>query len=44
MIEQWLEDYKILSQEDLLSAKREIMQQVALAGLARGGFFEHATF
>lgn len=44
MIEQWLEDYKILSQEDLLSAKREIMQQVALAGLARGGFFERATF
>ncbi len=44
MINQWLEDYNILSQEDLLNAKREIMQQVALAGLARGGFFEHATF
>lgn len=44
MINQWLEDYQILSQEDLLNAKREIMQQVALAGLARGGFFEHATF
>jgi len=44
MINQWLEDYNILSQEDLINAKREIMQQVALAGLARGGFFEHATF
>lgn len=44
MINQWLEDYNILSQENLLNAKREIMQQVALAGLARGGFFEHATF
>jgi len=44
MIDQWLEDYNILSQEDLLNAKREIMQQVALAGLARGGFFEHASF
>jgi hypothetical protein len=44
MINQWLEDYNILSPEDLLNAKREIMQQVALAGLARGGFFEHATF
>lgn len=44
MINQWLEEYNILSQEDLLNAKREIMQQVALAGLARGGFFEHASF
>ncbi|HMR87066.1 MAG TPA: nucleotidyl transferase AbiEii/AbiGii toxin family protein [Saprospiraceae bacterium] len=44
MINQWLEDYNILSQEDLINSKREIMQQVALAGLARGGFFEHATF
>lgn len=44
MIEQWLEKYDIQSQEDLLNAKREIMQEVALAGLARGGFFEHCTF
>lgn len=44
MIDQWLSEYNIYGQEDLIHAKREIMQQVALAGLARGGFFEHATF
>jgi len=44
MIKQWLDEYRIQGQEDLLNAKREIMQEVALAGLARGEFFEHATF
>jgi len=44
MIEQWLEDYKVKSAEELVFAKREIMQEVVLAGLARGGFFKHATF
>jgi hypothetical protein len=44
MIDQWLEDYNIRSKEDLINAKREIMQEVALAGLARGGFFKEATF
>jgi predicted nucleotidyltransferase component of viral defense system len=44
MIDQWLENYNIRSKEDLINAKREIMQEVALAGLARGGFFKEATF
>ena len=44
MIEEWLKKYDVSSTEDLLSAKREIMQEVALAGLSRGGFFNHATF
>jgi predicted nucleotidyltransferase component of viral defense system len=44
MIEEWLGNYKIKNKEELLFAKREIMQEVVLAGLARGGFFKHATF
>jgi predicted nucleotidyltransferase component of viral defense system len=44
MIETWLSEYKIHGKEDLINAKREIMQEVALAGLSRGGFFDHATF
>jgi predicted nucleotidyltransferase component of viral defense system len=44
MIEQWLQDFNIRSKEDLINAKREIMQEVVLAGLARGGFFKEATF
>jgi predicted nucleotidyltransferase component of viral defense system len=44
IIQDWLETYKIISTEDLLNAKREIMQEIVLAGLARGGFFNEATF
>ncbi len=44
MIDQWLEDYKVKSAEELVFAKREIMQEVVLAGLSRAGFYKHATF
>jgi predicted nucleotidyltransferase component of viral defense system len=44
IVQEWLSTYKIISTEDLLNAKREIMQEVVLAGLARGGFFNEATF
>ena len=44
MIEEWLNTYGISTREDLINAKREIMQEVALAGLSRGGFFNEATF
>lgn len=44
VLDNWLGRYNILSQEDLYQAKREIMQEIALAGLARGGFFDHASF
>lgn len=44
MIDEWLAQYKINANEDLIFAKREIMQEIVLAGLARGEFFKHATF
>ena len=44
MINDWLKLYSINSVENLLDAKREIMQEITLAGLARTDFFKHATF
>ena len=44
MIQEWLEEYNPTTQEDAFSALREIMQEVALAGLQRSGFFEKAAF
>ncbi|MFM2386787.1 MAG: hypothetical protein RL660_1544 [Bacteroidota bacterium] len=40
----WLNTYSISTAEELVNAKREIMQEIVLAGLARGGFFSEATF
>lgn len=44
MIREWLEEYKPKSHEDAENALREIMQEIALAGLGRSGFFENAAF
>ncbi len=44
LIKDWLSTYTINSKETLFSAKREIMQEIALAGLSRAGFFDHASF
>jgi hypothetical protein len=44
MIKEWLETYKPSSQEEAKDALREIMQEIALAGLYRTGFFEKAAF
>ncbi len=44
MIKEWIEEYKPNSREDAEQALREIMQQIALAGLQRSGFFERAAF
>ncbi|MDP3667217.1 MAG: nucleotidyl transferase AbiEii/AbiGii toxin family protein, partial [Sediminibacterium sp.] len=44
MIKQWLEEYKPKTQEEAEQALREIMQEIALAGLQRSGFFEKAAF
>lgn len=44
MIKEWLDEYKPSNQEEAESALREIMQEVALAGLQRSGFFEKAAF
>jgi len=44
MIKEWLEEYKPTNKESALQALREIMQEIALAGLQRSGFFEKAAF
>lgn len=44
MIKEWLEEYKPNTQEEAEYALREIMQEIALAGLQRSGFFEKAAF
>src|ERR1700729_1405851 len=44
MIREWLDSYKPADRDQATAALREIMQQVALAGLYRAGFFEKAAF
>ncbi|WP_461534423.1 nucleotidyl transferase AbiEii/AbiGii toxin family protein [Sinomicrobium sp.] len=44
MIKAWLESYKPSNEQEAKDALREIMQEVALAGLYRSGFFEKAAF
>ncbi|SER48857.1 nucleotidyl transferase AbiEii/AbiGii toxin family protein [Pedobacter rhizosphaerae] len=44
MIKEWIGEYDPKNTEDVLSALREIMQEVALAGLSRTDFFEKAAF
>ena len=44
MIKEWLGEYKPVDQETAEQALREIMQEIALAGLQRSGFFEKAAF
>jgi predicted nucleotidyltransferase component of viral defense system len=44
MIKDWLAEYNPKNKAEAQSALREIMQEVALAGLYRGGFFEKAAF
>lgn len=42
--EQLVANYNPQNETELVNAQRETMQKVALAGLERGGFFEHAAF
>lgn len=44
MIKEWLQVYQPKNMEEAGLALREIMQEVALAGLYRAGFFEKAAF
>src|SRR6218665_188556 len=44
MIKEWIENYKPATKEEAIQALREIMQEIALAGLQRTGFFEKAAF
>jgi len=44
IFESLVERYQPQNDEQRTNAQREIMQKIALAGLCRGGFFEHAAF
>ena len=39
-----LSRYEIKTNDDYNNALHEVMQQIALAGLYRGGFFDRAAF
>ena len=43
-LQQMLAKYRLEGREDFVQALREILQQMALLGLWRGKFFEHAAF
>lgn len=44
MIKEWLDSYRPANEQEAKDALREIMQEIALAGLYRAGFFEKAAF
>jgi len=44
MIKEWLASYQPKGRDEAKAALREIMQQVALAGLSRANFYEKAAF
>ena len=43
MIKEWIAEYNPQNEEKILSALREIMQEITLAGLSRTNFFEKAA-
>jgi glutathionyl-hydroquinone reductase len=44
MIKEWIESYNPKTRDQINQALREIMQEIALTGLQRSGFFEKAAF
>lgn len=44
IIEQMLSKYEIKNTNDEINALKEIIQEIVLAGLSRGGFFKEAAF
>jgi len=44
IFESMLSRYQIATKDDLTNATHEVMQQITLAGLYRGGFFDKAAF
>jgi predicted nucleotidyltransferase component of viral defense system len=44
IFDQMLDRYEIRTNDDYTNALHEVMQQIALAGLYRGGFFNNAAF
>ena len=44
MIKEWVAEYEPQNEEEILSALREIMQEITLAALSRTDFFEKVVF
>ncbi|WP_339652698.1 nucleotidyl transferase AbiEii/AbiGii toxin family protein [uncultured Salegentibacter sp.] len=44
MIKEWIDEYDPQNEDEILSALREIMQEITLAALSRTDFFEKAAF
>jgi predicted nucleotidyltransferase component of viral defense system len=44
VFDEMLSRYEIRTNDDLVNARHEVMQQIVLAGLYRGGFFNKAAF
>ena len=44
VFDQMLSRYEIRTDDDRINAQHEVMQQITLAGLYRGGFFNNAAF
>ena len=44
MIKEWIAESKPQNEEEIISALREIMQEITLAALSRTNFFEKAAF
>lgn len=44
IFDQMLSRHAVKTNDDYANALREVMQQIALAGLHRGGFFDKAAF
>ena len=44
IFDQMLSRYEIQTKDDYTNALHEVMQQIALAGLYRGGFFNKGAF
>ena len=44
MIKDWISEYDPKNEDEILSALREIMQEITLAGLSRTNFYEKAAF
>jgi len=44
IFDQMLSRYEILTDDDSINAQHEVMQQITLSGLYRGGFFNKAAF
>ena len=44
IIKQMLEKYEIKNTIDEINSLKEIIQEIVLSGLSRGGFFDEAAF